>query len=59
MGSESRSLQGIIMVATFVQDSKITVHGAEEVAKVFQDILALEDKIEQDKEHVYVWSVPL
>jgi DNA repair protein RadC len=38
----------------YLKDSKITVHGAKEVAKVFQDILALEDKIEQEKEHYYV-----
>ena len=38
----------------YLKDSKIQVHGAAEVAKVFQDILALEDKIEQEKEHYYV-----
>ena len=38
----------------YLKDSKLQVHGAEEVAKVFQDILALEDKIEQEKEHYYV-----
>jgi DNA repair protein RadC len=38
----------------YLKDSKIQVNGAEEVAKVFQDILALEDKIEQEKEHYYV-----
>jgi DNA repair protein RadC len=38
----------------YLKDSKITVHGAEEVAKVFQGILALDDKIEQEKEHYYV-----
>jgi len=38
----------------YLKDSKIQVHGAEEVAKVFQDILALEDKIEQEKEHYFV-----
>ena len=38
----------------YLKDSKIQVHGAGEVAKVFQDILALEDKIEQEKEHYYV-----
>ena len=38
----------------YLKDSKIKVSGAREVAKVFQDILALEDKIEQDKEHYYV-----
>ena len=38
----------------YLKDSKIQVNGVKEVAKVFQDILALEDKIEQDKEHFYV-----
>ena len=38
----------------YLKDSKIHVHSAGEVAKVFQDILALEDKIEQEKEHYYV-----
>ena len=38
----------------YLKDSKIQVNGAVGVAKVFQDILALEDKIEQDKEHYYV-----
>jgi DNA repair protein RadC len=38
----------------YLKDSKIKVSGAREVAKVFQDILALEDTIEQDKEHYYV-----
>jgi DNA repair protein RadC len=38
----------------YLKDSKIQVHGADEVARVFQDILALEDKIEQEKEHYYV-----
>ena len=38
----------------YLKDSKIQVDGADKVAKVFQDILALEDKIEQEKEHYYV-----
>src|SRR5918999_4660167 len=38
----------------YFKDSKIRVVGAKEVAKVFQDILALEDTIEQEKEHYYV-----
>ena len=38
----------------YLKDSNITVHEADEVAKVFQDILALEDTIEQEKEHYYV-----
>ena len=38
----------------YLKDSKIQVNSPREVAKVFQDILALEDHIEQDKEHYYV-----
>ena len=38
----------------YLKDSKLQVNDAEEVAKVFQDILVLEDKIEQEKEHYYV-----
>ncbi len=38
----------------YCKDSKIKVTSASDVAKVFQDILAVEDKIEQDKEHYYV-----
>lgn len=38
----------------YLQDSKIKVQSAEEVAKVFQDLLLLEDKIEQEKEHFYI-----
>jgi DNA repair protein RadC len=38
----------------YLQDSKIHVRGSEQVAKVFQDLLLLEDKIDQEKEHFYV-----
>jgi DNA repair protein RadC len=38
----------------YLKDSKIKVGSAKESAKVFQDLLALEDKIEQEKEHFYV-----
>ena len=38
----------------YLKDSKIKVLSTEDVVKVFQDILALEDHIEQDKEHYYV-----
>lgn len=38
----------------YLKESKIKVTSARGVAKVFQDILALEDSIEQDKEHYYV-----
>jgi DNA repair protein RadC len=37
----------------YLKDSKIKVTSAEEVAKVFQDLLSLEDKIDQEKEHYY------
>jgi hypothetical protein len=39
---------------TYLQDSKIHVQGSEQVAKVFQDLLLLEDTIDQEKEHFYV-----
>ena len=38
----------------YLKDSKLQVNGAAEVANVFQDILELEHKIEQEKEHYYV-----
>jgi DNA repair protein RadC len=38
----------------YLKDSKIQVDGSAGVAKVFQDILALEDQIEKEKEHYYV-----
>jgi len=41
----------------YLKDSKLQVNGAAEVAKVFQDILALEDHLEQEKEHYYVMHV--
>jgi DNA repair protein RadC len=38
----------------YFKDSKIKVNSAKEVAKVFQDLIALGDQIEQEKEHYYV-----
>ena len=38
----------------YLQDSKIQVTSPQDVAKVFQDLLLLEDAIDQDKEHFYV-----
>jgi DNA repair protein RadC len=38
----------------YLQDSKIHVQGSAQVAKVFQDLLLLEDKIDQEKEYFYV-----
>jgi DNA repair protein RadC len=37
-----------------LRHSKIHIGQAAEVAKVFQDLLSLEDRIDQDKEHFYV-----
>jgi hypothetical protein len=39
---------------TYLQDSNITITNPKDVAKVFLDLLSLEDKIDQDKEHFYV-----
>ena len=39
---------------TYLQKSKITIKDSKDVAKVFLDLLALEDKIDQEKEHFYV-----
>jgi DNA repair protein RadC len=37
-----------------LRHSTITITKAKDVAKVFQDLLTREDRIDQDKEHVYV-----
>jgi DNA repair protein RadC len=37
-----------------LRHSKIKIGKAQDVATVFQDLLRLEDRIDQDKEHVYV-----
>src|SRR5690349_4921627 len=37
-----------------LKDTKITASNSNIVAKVFQDLLATEDTIDQDKEHFYV-----
>jgi len=37
-----------------LQDSKITIEQPEDIAKIFQDLLKMEDTIEQEKEHFYV-----
>ena len=42
-----------------LQDSKIRVQNAKEVAKVFQDLLLLEDTIDQEKEHFYVMQLDI
>jgi DNA repair protein RadC len=40
-----------------LRNSKIEIREARDVAKVFQDLLRLEDTIDQDKEHFYVMHV--
>jgi DNA repair protein RadC len=37
-----------------LRNSKLTIGKVADVAKVFQDLLNLEDRIDQDKEHFYV-----
>jgi DNA repair protein RadC len=39
---------------TYLKDSKITIKNSKDVAKVFLDLLRLEDTIDQEKEHFYV-----
>jgi DNA repair protein RadC len=38
----------------YLQDSNIKVEGSQHVAKVFHDLLTLEDSIDREKEHFYV-----
>jgi DNA repair protein RadC len=38
----------------YLKNSKIKVGSLQEIAKVFQDLLRLEDGIDQEKEHFYV-----
>jgi len=40
-----------------LRNSTIEIRDARDVAKVFQDLLMLEDKIDRDKEHFYVMHV--
>lgn len=43
----------------YLKDSKLKVGSAIEVAKVFQDLLNLEDAIDRDKEHFYVMHLDI
>jgi DNA repair protein RadC len=40
-----------------LRNSTIEIRDARDVARVFQDVLRLEDRIDQDKEHFYVMHV--
>ena len=44
---------------TYLQKSKITIENSNHVARVFLDLLALEDKIDQEKEHFYVMHLDI
>src|SRR5918993_166434 len=44
---------------TYLHNSKMKMTGGKDVAKVFLDLLALEDKIDQDKEHFYVMHLDI
>jgi DNA repair protein RadC len=39
---------------TYLQNSKIEIKESQDVVRVFLDLLALEDTIDQEKEHFYV-----
>jgi DNA repair protein RadC len=62
-GGNSKSLIPVIITdtkyMTYLQKSKITIEGSQHVAKVFLDLLALEDKIDQEKEHFYVMHLDI
>src|ERR687895_722312 len=44
---------------TYLQNSKIKINKSKDVAKVFVDLLSLEDKIDQGKEHFYVMHLDI
>jgi DNA repair protein RadC len=44
---------------TYLQKSKLTIKDSKDVARVFLDLLALEDKIDQEKEHFYVMHLDI
>src|SRR5512132_720352 len=43
----------------YLKDSKKQMKGTQDSVKVFQDILALEDRIEREKEHFYVMMLDI
>jgi DNA repair protein RadC len=43
----------------YLKDSKKQMKGTEDSVKVFQGILALEDRIEREKEHFYVMMLDI
>jgi DNA repair protein RadC len=47
-------MKGVSLAMVVLRNSKTIIREARDVAKVFQDLLNLEDKIDQEKEHFYV-----
>ncbi len=43
----------------YLQDSKIQITNSQQVAKVFLDLLHLEDAVDRDKEHFYVMHLDI
>jgi len=50
--SDDKYFQTLTMI--YLQNSKIQVFNAQQVARVFRDLLHLEDTVDQEKEHFYV-----
>ena len=44
---------------TYLQDSKIKINDPKDVAKLFVDLLDLEDRIDREKEHFYVMHLDM
>src|SRR5918992_1778333 len=44
---------------TYLHNSKMKITGGKDVARVFLDLLALEDTIDQEKEHFYVMHLDI
>jgi DNA repair protein RadC len=43
----------------YLKDSKLELHGSRQAAKVFRDLLHLEDEVDQAKEHFYVMHLDI
>ena len=43
----------------YLKDSKIKIEDSQQVARVFRDLLLLEDEVDQAKEHFYVMHIDI
>jgi DNA repair protein RadC len=63
LGGNSNGLISAIITdnknMTYLQKSNLTINDSKDVAKVFLDLLALEDKVDQEKEHFYVMHLDI